>query len=66
MTAASTCNGAGNVIFLQVAGFCAVAEELGMTVYMSWQPPDTPFESHCDRSERGDVRDGGGRRTMHI
>ena len=47
MTAASTCNGdVGNVTFLQVTGFCPVAEELGMTVYKFWQPPDTPCESH--------------------
>jgi hypothetical protein len=33
MTEASTCNGeVGKVTFLQVAGYCAVAEELGMTV----------------------------------
>jgi hypothetical protein len=32
VTEASTCNGAGNVTFWQVAGFCEVAEELVMTV----------------------------------
>ncbi len=27
-----------------------------MTVYISWQPPDTPFESHWSPSEREELR----------
>jgi hypothetical protein len=31
-----------------------------MTVYMSWQPPDTPLESHWSHSKREELRDEEG------